>query len=78
MERFRREVDPDGALPEDERERRATHAMKAHMARLSLRGIKALKAAKATPPRTTAEEMRSLAAELVAGAEVLEHDGRRV
>jgi hypothetical protein len=30
-------VDPDGTLPIDERARRAEHAMKAHMARLSLK-----------------------------------------
>lgn len=36
MERFEREVDPDGVLTPAERARRADHARKAHFARLSL------------------------------------------
>jgi hypothetical protein len=40
LDRFRREVDPDGKLSETERERRARHAMKAHMQRLALRSAK--------------------------------------
>ena len=39
--RFEREVDPDCALPEVERARRAKAAMKAHMARLALASAKA-------------------------------------
>jgi hypothetical protein len=35
MNRFRRQADPDGLLPHDERERRATQLMKAHMAELA-------------------------------------------
>jgi hypothetical protein len=35
MNRFRRQADPDGLLPHDERERRATQLMKAHMADLA-------------------------------------------
>ena len=41
MARFEREVDPEGALPEVERKRRADHARKAHMARLALRSAQA-------------------------------------
>jgi hypothetical protein len=36
MARFEREVDPDGVLSEEERQRRAKAAMRAHMARLRL------------------------------------------
>jgi hypothetical protein len=39
--RFEREVDPDGILPPDERTRRAEHAQRAHMARLSLKAAQA-------------------------------------
>jgi hypothetical protein len=35
--RFELQVDPDGQLTPEERTRRAHHAMKAHMAELSLR-----------------------------------------
>lgn len=41
VERFEREVDPDGALPVAERRRRAEHAMRAHMTRLALRSAQA-------------------------------------
>jgi hypothetical protein len=37
MNRFRRQADPNGELPDDERERRATQLMKAHMADLASR-----------------------------------------
>jgi hypothetical protein len=40
MERFLREVDPDGVLPEAERRRRAEAAKKAHFARLALKSAK--------------------------------------
>ena len=36
LDRFEREVDPDGTLPEAERHRRAKHARKAHFTRMSL------------------------------------------
>lgn len=41
VERFEREVDPDGVLPTRERQRRAQHAMRAHMTRLALRSAQA-------------------------------------
>lgn len=47
IERFRREVDPDGMLPEAERERRARSAYRAHMSRLALASSKARGARKA-------------------------------
>ncbi|MEV6226880.1 hypothetical protein AB0L88_03165 [Saccharopolyspora shandongensis] len=37
LDRFEREVDPDGVLPAQERARRADHARKAYFARLALR-----------------------------------------
>lgn len=44
LERFEREADPEGILPEAERKRRATHLMKAHMGRLALASSKARRA----------------------------------
>ena len=41
--RFESEVDPDGALPEGERRRRAAAAMRAHMQRLALASSRARK-----------------------------------
>jgi hypothetical protein len=40
VERFEREVDPDGVLSLGERQRRAEHAMRAHMTRLALRSAR--------------------------------------
>jgi hypothetical protein len=41
LDRFEREVDPDGVLPPDERARRAAHARKACFTRLALRSAQA-------------------------------------
>lgn len=41
LDRFEREVDPDGILEPAERTRRAEHAKKAHFARLALASAKA-------------------------------------
>ncbi len=41
MERFERQVDPDGVLTPAERARRAGHARKAYFARLALRSAQA-------------------------------------
>jgi hypothetical protein len=41
MERYAREVDPDGTLDPRERARRAEHAMRAHMSYLALRSVQA-------------------------------------
>lgn len=41
LDRFEREVDPDGVLPPAERARRAEHARKAYFARLALASAKA-------------------------------------
>lgn len=40
LDRFDREVDPDGVLSLEERARRASHARKAHFARLALASAK--------------------------------------
>ena len=37
LDRFEREVDPEGKLPAEERRQRARHAMRAHMLRLAKR-----------------------------------------
>lgn len=52
LERFEREVDPDGVLAPEERARRAKHAHRAFMASL------ALKSAKARRLRANGEEER--------------------
>jgi hypothetical protein len=44
LQKFEREVDPDGALPPDERRRRAEHALRAYMLRLAQRSVAARKA----------------------------------
>lgn len=41
LDRFEREVDPDGTLPPAERTRRAEHARKAYFTRLALASAKA-------------------------------------
>jgi hypothetical protein len=43
LQRFEREVDPDGVLPPEERRRRAEHAKRAYMLRLAKRAVKARK-----------------------------------
>lgn len=44
LDRFEREVDPDGVLPVAERQRRAEHARKAYFLRLALASAKARRA----------------------------------
>ena len=44
LSKFEREVDPDGVLPEDERQRRAAAARKAHFSRLAYASAKARRA----------------------------------
>jgi hypothetical protein len=39
LNRFEREVDPNGELPPDERRRRADHAKRAYMLRLAKRAV---------------------------------------
>lgn len=45
LDKFEREVDPDGLLEPGERARRAEHARKAHMQRLALKSAAARKKA---------------------------------
>lgn len=47
LDRFEREVDPQGILPEAERTRRATHARAAYFTRLSLLSAQARRKKKA-------------------------------
>jgi hypothetical protein len=46
MERFEREVDPDGQMPPAERSRRAEHARSAYFARLALKSAEARRKAR--------------------------------
>ena len=41
LDRFEREVDPEGLLPEPERQRRASHAKQAYFLKLALASAKA-------------------------------------
>jgi len=43
LQRFEKEVDPDGKLPPDERRRLAEHAKRAYMLRLAKRAVAARK-----------------------------------
>ncbi|MHB9858585.1 hypothetical protein [Streptomyces sp. YIM S03343] len=51
LDRFERQVDPDGTLAPEERARRAEHARKAYFSRLALASSRA-RAAKAAARRT--------------------------
>ena len=44
LKRFEKEVDPDGALPQEERRQRAEHAKRAYMLQLAKRSAAARKA----------------------------------
>jgi len=46
LARFERQVDPDGSLPPDERQRRARHALKSYMAALALKASRSRSRAK--------------------------------
>jgi hypothetical protein len=48
--RFEKEVDPDGALPPEERRQRAEHAKRAYMLQLAKRSAAARKARQPAPP----------------------------
>jgi hypothetical protein len=51
LNRFLREVDPDLLLPEEERQRRAQHALKAHMADLARRSAQVRRSRKSAESR---------------------------
>jgi hypothetical protein len=56
LSRFAQQVDPDGVLAPEERGRRAAHALKAHMARLTLASARARRTGQhAEPPRSPDE-----------------------
>ncbi len=57
--RFEEQVDPDGTLPEDERQRRARHALQAHMSRMAFESLKARRAKHA--PKQEVDDGRSAA-----------------
>lgn len=54
MDRFEREVDPEGVLPPAERARRAEHARKAHMTKLAYRSALARRCRGKGPASRTA------------------------
>ena len=56
LARFEDEVDPNHALPETERQRRAIAARKAWMARLAYRSSKVRSARRLATPRTTGRD----------------------
>lgn len=66
-QRFIRQADPDGLLPEAERLRRAEQLFQAHMARLALQSARSREAARDARRRRVA---RGLQAVTVAGAPV--------
>lgn len=49
-EKFERQVDPQGVLPPEERQRRAMHARKAHFARMALASARARRIDKDAAP----------------------------
>jgi hypothetical protein len=51
LAKWAREVDPEGVLPELERDRRAENALKAHMARLALKSAQVRRARKTAAAR---------------------------
>ncbi len=58
LDRFAREVDPEGVLPPEERARRAEHLRKAYFARLALASAKARRKAAAGAPATRRSHRR--------------------
>lgn len=58
LDRFEREVDPEGALPPEERTRRADHARKAYFTALALKSAKARRRRReaASTPGVTVEQ----------------------
>jgi hypothetical protein len=66
LDRFAREVDPEGVLPPEERARRATAARKAFYARLALMSAQARRRAKNATEEAEADEAELAASEEVA------------
>ena len=63
LDRFEREVDPDGVLTPAERNRRATHARKAYFARLALKSAQSRRRASEARAAIPALEAEATAAE---------------
>jgi hypothetical protein len=72
LQRFEREVDPEGVLPEHERRRRAEYARKAYFARLALTSARARSKGRGSKNGTTLVDQTRAAA----GGEV--HDDAAV
>ncbi|OAA21619.1 hypothetical protein UG55_105738 [Frankia sp. EI5c] len=53
LDRFDRQVDPDGTLPPAERARRAEHARRAYFSALALRSAQARRRNRTTPKQDT-------------------------
>ncbi|WP_410669148.1 hypothetical protein [Amycolatopsis sp. cmx-4-68] len=69
LERFEREVDPDGTLPPEERARRATHKRKAYFLGLAAKSAASRRRTAAHRAEAKAEELESkIQAELDAAA----------
>ena len=62
LERFEREVDPDGVLPPEERRRRAHYARRAHFARLALASARARSEGRASRNGSTAVDQTAVRA----------------
>lgn len=62
LDRFEKQVDPDGVLPPAERARRAEHAKRAHFQRLALRSAQSRR--RAREATATAEAAEAELAEL--------------
>jgi hypothetical protein len=56
MNRFERQVDPDGVLSPEERARRAGHARKAYFTRLALRSAQARRRSSGIAPAVDLED----------------------
>lgn len=56
--KFERQADPEGVLPQEERERRAAYLRRAELARMSLKGVAARKQ-KAAERRRAAEQAQA-------------------
>jgi hypothetical protein len=68
LERFERQVDPDGTLPPAERARRAEHARKAYFAGLALKSARARRGAADLAAEAAAAEAELAAADRPADA----------
>ncbi|MHB0870748.1 MAG: hypothetical protein ACYC5J_15050 [Chloroflexota bacterium] len=66
LAKFEREVDPDGILPEAERQRRAVCARKAHFAKMALKSVRSRRRRKERTARATAQAQGAELAESAA------------